>query len=313
MSGRPFLRTFGSILLWSLVAGLLCVAPSGELFAQRKKAEAETLSGTVVSSEKGRGKTYTLKIKTAEDKEIDIPLTPRVNFKVVGPGDAGFLRQGVTFTSTLVTANNMLFGNKFEVYTGPAPQPGVTANPDQKEIFEVVGKVLSVEEGKMTANLGSGGTQPVMLETGYTIVVHANSPELAKPGAAVELEGKPSSGGKGFNATRITVTSAEPFKAEEFFGADDDKKPAAKSKAVKPKAEKAESGGLSGADPFGVLSGEKKPAAKTKATTKTSKSKADKTDGSLGGADPFGVLDKKKMTNKTPLSEVEKKETEKKN
>ena len=39
---------------------------------------------------------------------------------------------------------------------------------------------------------------------------------MARPGSAVELEGRPARGGR-FNVTKVTVKLSTPMKAKEFF------------------------------------------------------------------------------------------------
>ena len=47
-----------------------------------------------------------------------------------------------------------------------------------------------------------------------------DDPSLVEAGAAVELEGRPLSGGR-FNPTKVTVTLKEPLKSQEYFAAED--------------------------------------------------------------------------------------------
>lgn len=233
--------------------GALLIVQEETAVAQKAKRETEKLTGTVVSAEKGRGKNFVVTIKDSTDKEHEFQVTPRIPFHVSGRGDAGFLRPGVTIQSVLVSSNNMLFGKEFTVYTGPGPAPAAVPHPDQPMVYDVVGKVLSVEGDVLTANFGPGGTQKVNLEENYTVTALVPDPEFAKPGLAVEVEGYSLGGGKKFNPTKITVQAADGISSVDVYAEEDAKSgkgARAKSGTANPDFGKTEE--VDPNDPFGV-------------------------------------------------------------
>jgi hypothetical protein len=188
------------------------------------------------------------------------------------------------------------------VYLGTnLPSPQVTQDPNAKDLYEVTGQVQGFEADKLTVNFGpSGGVKELNLEAGYSVEVQSNDPQVAKPGATVEVEGI--ARGKTFNLQKVTVTVEEPLKGDEVFADDKDEKPGAKGKAAKPAPKGKTDAADKAADPFAGTE-KKKPtvAEKKKLSTNDPFSGVDKkkpaanaSDKKLAPNDPFGSVDKKK-------------------
>jgi hypothetical protein len=252
------------------------------VFAQKK---TELKIGKLVSLEKGTGKNLVLKMKnSADDADVEFTVAPKVSLVITATGDAGFLRPKSMVQAKVVAVGENLFSKEFTVFLGPnLPGPRVTPDPKAKDLFEVVGQVQSGDAEAITVSFGPPwGMKKIALESGAKINVNSSDPQLAQPGATVEVEGISLRGGKSFNPQKISITIETPLKAEEVFAAEekeDKAGPKPKTAKTAPKGKGGEA--VKSNDPFGVL--DKKKPANGKEETKP-----------VPGNDPFGVLDKKK-------------------
>lgn len=272
-------KLFPLVVAVVVAGGLFCTTNAAAQTSKSKKPanEPQKIPGKVVAHE-SKGKLTTLTIQKEGGDKQEIPVKPPLAFSVVGKGDVGFFRPGVMVSATAVMSNNQLFAKEYTVHIGSKPPVKVTRDPNADTVYQICGMVTAADEDSVTLNFGNqGGVQKVTLEKeALVITVRSIDPDLAVEGAAVEIEGLTRAGK--FLPTVLTVTLAEPLKAEDVFPADPKAKGAEKktAKATAPK------------------------------TSKTTKSKDDAPAGDT--ADPFGLLKKKDDKGKP----ADKKETDKK-
>lgn len=273
---------FYGLAIGLVVGGLMLggLTVPGAAFAQGSKSkksgsDTEKILGTVSSVEK-KGKTAKLTVtKKDGGDDIEINILPKTAFAVVASGDVTFLRPQNMVSAEALVSNDKLFAGTFTVYVGIKPEPKMQQDPMNESCYRICGLITAADKDGLVVDL-PGGPQQVLFEQAGNVKVTVNSGDaaLAAEGAPVELEGATKVGK--FLPSKITVTLAEPFKAEDVF-ANDKSSAASKAKAA---------------------AAAKTAASKTSKTTKTTKTKEDAAApgdpaASVQAADPFGVIKKK--------------------
>lgn len=288
-----------STLLTTAMA-LVCLAFAPDsLPAQVTKKKTEPITGTVVSIEKAKvGKSYTLKMKTDDDTEYDVPIVPKTLLTVTAKSDVGMLKPGMTIEGVVDEVDeNLFFSDKIAICVGvpfvAQLTPIQSPDPDSAK-FQMTGKVGAV---KLDAN-GEGGHDINVQTAGRVIKIEYYSddplslkladPAFIKEGDAVEVDGTIIKSRKQITARTVAVTSAEPIASVDYFAAIEDSKKSKTSKSAaksKSKTEARSEGepetptkatGTNEADPFGVLKGKRSSKSKSEKTDKPSADDAKK-------------------------------------
>lgn len=188
------------------------------------------VDATVKSVEvKGRVRKMTVTSPTGEDLEITI--TPKIQFEVHGVGDSGFIRPGQMFESQGVMTNKRLFVSNVNVYLlpkGRKPTPGKMVKAPRvagqsTETYQISGPIVAVQQDSdfpeytAIAVRTNGPGAAVLLEKNYQINVISDDIESVTEGTPVEVEGLPGPGGR-FIVGRVVVKLVDPLKADELLG-----------------------------------------------------------------------------------------------
>lgn len=272
-----FTKSISAFAIVMLISGSVCSKPASAQVSKAVKkpgTENQKVPGKIVAVErKGKVATLTVEKEGGEKLEVLVPST-KVTFGIVGKGDVAFIRPGTMVSTTAVQSQNQLFAKEFTVFLGSRTAPRVVQDPMKPTEYQVFGAVTAVDDDSVSLNFGPpAGVRKIMFDkAGDGIVVNVNSsdPALAVEGAAVEMEGLTRSGK--FLPSGLTVTLADPLKADDVFNADAKAKTPPKTAASKPatKAGKAAEPAVDTSDPFGLLKKkdekakpeEKKPAEK---------------------------------------------------
>jgi len=246
----------------ALGAALVLAVCSATTWAQASKTvkkpanENPKVSGKITDVEM-KGKVATFTVEDEGGKKQEVTITPKMNFGVVGKGDAGFFRPGLMVSTTALMSPQMqLFGKEYTVYIGTKPTAKVVQNPSSPMVYDVCGLVTAADEDSVTLNFGRDGVRKVFLEKDALVInINSNDASLVKAGAEAELEGRNLAGK--FLPTGMMVTLAEPLSADEVFPDPKAKaatKPATtQSKTAAKSATAKDAPAADANDPFGVL------------------------------------------------------------
>lgn len=188
-----------------------------------------TKSGTVVEiQEKGRGRLLIVEIDGTQHK---VPVTPKLDLKIIAAGDQGFVRPGQFLTASATMSNDKLFISAVTVHPqrrGQRPQIGkiskAPAEPGESQLaYDVSGVVLATQPNTDypdhvdIALKTAGRNPPIMLEPGLSVTVSSGDPEKIPANAVAEFEVTELRGGR-INVVGITVRLDQPLTAAEYFG-----------------------------------------------------------------------------------------------
>jgi hypothetical protein len=134
-----------------LLAVCLMFVFSAVASAQRGP-QTQKMSGKLKEIQQ-KGRAATLVVVTEDGTEHEFPLTPRVDFEVTAPGDAGFVRPGQFLAARGVLTNNTLFIKDLKIHlVGPGQRPPVgrvqkaPAQAGQSEnAFDISGAIVAWE------------------------------------------------------------------------------------------------------------------------------------------------------------------------
>jgi hypothetical protein len=262
------------------LAALLCLPTLVAAQASKSKKpapHAEKKTGKIAKVD-AKGKTSTLTVEEADGETFDVLVTAKMkNFLIKGDGDSGFLkhRDVVVSSDSVVMSNMQLFGKKFTVHLGHAPEAVCEPDPKNPEVYRIAGPIIDGDETSFTIHV-DGSPYKVSFEQGLApeIAVESTEPEHAAVGAKIEAEGKSRAGR--FQPDSILITLDKPLTSDDVFSKNDKKagksKTAAATKGMKKSAKSdkdpAEKGDDTGtdpakppatSDPFGVLNKDNKP------------------------------------------------------
>jgi hypothetical protein len=197
--------------------------------ADRREPATQTKTGTIIEVQtKGRGRLLVVEI---DGKQQNVPVTPKLNLKIVAAGDKGFVRPGQFLTASATMSNDKLFISSLTIHPqrrGQKPPVGkiakLPAEPGQSQMaYDVSGLIVATQANKDypdhidVALKTSGQSPPVMLEPNLTVTVSSGDPEKIPANAAAEFEVAELRGGR-VNVLGITIRLDTPFVAAEYFG-----------------------------------------------------------------------------------------------
>ncbi|MFV0442024.1 MAG: hypothetical protein ACK5Q5_00485 [Planctomycetaceae bacterium] len=151
-----------------------------------------------------------MKIESTDGETYEVKITPKIEFYVVGKGDAGFIQPGVYINGRGTKSNETIFINKVTAVLLPkgkrAPagriQKATVSEGESLQTFDVSGEIVSSGpvpdypthtglELKLPAH-----KEQVWLEPDFEVEVASTDPAHATSGADVLMIMKPLAGGK---------------------------------------------------------------------------------------------------------------------
>jgi hypothetical protein len=225
---RQVLPRFLAALSVPTAVALICCT-TDSVAADRREQATETKTGTVVEvQEKGRGRLLVVEI---DGKQQNVPVTPKLELKVIAPGDKGFVRPGQFLTASATMSNDKLFISSLTIHPqrrGQKPPVGkITKAPaavgESQMAYDVAGLIVGTQPNKDfpdhvdVALKTTGQSYPVMLEPNLTVTVSSGDPERIPANAPAEFEVTELRGGR-INVAGITVRLETPLTAAEYFG-----------------------------------------------------------------------------------------------
>lgn len=197
--------------------------------ADRREQQATvTKTGTIVEvQEKGRGRLLVVEI---DGKRQNVPVTPKLDLKILAAGDQGFVRPGLFLTASATMSNEKLFISALTIHPqrrGQKPKVGkiakAPAEPGESQLaYNVSGLVIATQPNKDypdhtdVALKTAGQSPPIMLEPGLSVTVSSGDPEKIPENATAEFEVTELRGGR-INIVGITVRLDQPLTAAEYF------------------------------------------------------------------------------------------------
>lgn len=197
--------------------------------ADRRDPATTTKSGTIVEmQQKGRGRLLVVEI---DGKQQNVPVTPKLDLRIIASGDQGFVRPGQFLTASATMSNDKLFISALTIHPqrrGQKPQVGkiakAPAEPGESQLaYNVSGVVVATQPNTDypdhidVALKTAGQSPPIMLEPGLSITVSSGDPEKIPANASAEFEVTELRGGR-INVVGITVRLDQPLTAAEYFG-----------------------------------------------------------------------------------------------
>jgi len=212
-----------------LVLAILFVSLAWLPAADRREQATETKMGTIVEvQEKGRGR---LLIVDIDGKQHSVPVTPKLDLKIIATGDKGFVRPGQFLSASATMSNDKLFISSLTIHPqrrGQKPPIGkitkVPAEPGQSQLaYDVSGLIVATQVNKDypdhidVALKTSGQSPPIMLEPNLAVTVSSGDPERIPATAAAEFAVTELRGGR-LSVVGITVRLDQPLNSAEYFG-----------------------------------------------------------------------------------------------
>src|SRR5260370_19805458 len=179
------------IVAAATLAALLCLPTLVVAQASKSKKaapHAEKKSGKIAKVD-SKGKSSALTVEEADGETFDMLVTAKMkNFLIKGDADAGFLkhRDVVVSSDSVVMSNMQLFGKKFTVHLGHAPEAVCEPDPNNPEVYRIAGPIIDGDDTSFTIHVG-GSPYKVSFEKGLApeIAVESTEPENARGGAKV--------------------------------------------------------------------------------------------------------------------------------
>ncbi len=203
-----------------LVAGLT-VPQSGEAQVQKNGTFKEL---------RQQGRLTQIVVLDDAGSELEINLTPKVDFQIRAAGDKGFVAPGQILEGEGVLTNERIYISNVTIrYVPPKqrvsargqiakapPRPGRSTNA-----YLVSGMIEAAQPDTDYPDFTLVGLKAtrgplIMLEKDFKVTVVANDPKLIPEGSIVSMEGMELRGGK-FNASKLVVNLKTPLKSEDLL------------------------------------------------------------------------------------------------
>lgn len=225
-AGHPAARrTISLTASLALLAGLFLASPARAW--QEDDAGPPTVTGKLVEIT-SRGRTHTVVVESSDGEKHEFRVTGKTDFAIVAPATEKLLREDQYVRVEGVATNQRMFGKQFAVlvrHSGRMPKPAIAKAPKKVgrslNTYFVSGPIISRQQDTdypdfetITIKVGGKKGTNVYLDKGYRVTARSNNPELAEPGSAVTVIGKPGRGGR-VDVVSVEIRRTTPFPEED--------------------------------------------------------------------------------------------------